>query len=84
MRITYSRDADVLYVSFSPPKGSVASVENSNGDILRIDKSSGEIIGVTIQLFMYRICKGEKIEVPEVDFSISNPTLSSFVESRLQ
>lgn len=80
MRISYSKDADVLYISFAPPSGRVASVENSNGDILRIDKSTGEIIGVTIQLFMYRVGTGEKITVPGVDFSISSPIAASILE----
>jgi len=61
--------------------GRVASVENANGDILRIDTSSGTIIGVTIQLFMYRISTGEKIEVPEIGFSTSSPMGASIVEN---
>jgi uncharacterized protein YuzE len=73
MRITYSKEADVLYVSFISPTGRVASVENSNGDILRIDTSSGKIVGITIQLFMYRVGTGEKIEVPEIGFSLTAP-----------
>lgn len=72
MRITYSKDADILHISFTPPTGKVASVENENGDILRIDKETGKIIGVAVQLFMYRIGNGEKIEIPEAGFSSSN------------
>lgn len=81
MRITYSKEADMLYISFTPPAGRVASVENSNGDILRIDTSSGKIIGVTIQLFMYRVGTGEKIEVPEIGFSIPIPMGIGIVEN---
>ena len=72
MRVTYSNDADVLYISFIPPTGRVASSENANGDIIRIDTSTGMIVGVTIQLFLYRISTGEKIEIPEVGFSSSS------------
>jgi uncharacterized protein YuzE len=72
MRITYSEDADILFLSFSAPAGKIVSVENENGDILRVDRSSGKIVGVSIQLFMQRIKSGEKIEVPEINFSISN------------
>jgi uncharacterized protein YuzE len=81
MRITYSKEADVLFISFTPPMGRVASVENVNGDILRIDTLSGNIIGVTIQLFMYRIGAGEKIEIPEIGFSIPNPMATPTVEN---
>jgi len=81
VRITYSKDADVLYLSFTPPTGRIASVENANGDILRIDTSSGTIIGVSIQLFMYRINAGEKIEVPEIGFSIPAPMGTGIVDS---
>jgi len=72
MRVTYSKDADVLYISFVPPTDRVASSENANGDILRIDTSTGMIIGVTVQLFLYRISIGEKIEVPEIGLSLSS------------
>jgi hypothetical protein len=66
MRITYSKEVDMLSVSLVPPTGRVATVENANGDLLRIDTVTDEIIGVQIQLFMYRIGKGERIEVPEI------------------
>ncbi|MGP8174301.1 MAG: DUF2283 domain-containing protein [Terracidiphilus sp.] len=71
MRITYNQEVDVLYISLVPPTGRVASVENANGDLLRIDTLTDKIIGVTIQLFMHRVRLGEKIEVPEINFSIS-------------
>jgi uncharacterized protein YuzE len=72
MRITYSKDVDMLYVSLTTPTGRVASVENENGDLLRIDTMSGKIIGVNIQLFLHRVGNGEKIEVPEIGFSLGN------------
>ena len=71
MRITYNQEVDLLYISLVPPTGRVASVENENGDLLRIDTLTDKIIGVTIQLFMHRVKQGEKIEVPEIIFSIS-------------
>lgn len=81
MRVTYSKDVDMLYISFTTPTGRVSSVENENGDLLRIDISSGKIIGVNIQLFLYRISAGEKIEVPEVGFSLDHLINVSEVES---
>lgn len=77
MRITYNREVDMLTVSLVPPTGRVASVENASGDLLRIDTVTDSIIGVNIQLFMHRINQGEKIEVPEISFSISAATLRS-------
>jgi len=60
MRVTYSKDVDILYLSFTPPIGKVATVENKNGDLLRIDKETGKVVGVTIQLFLYRIDAGRR------------------------
>lgn len=77
MRITYDSEVDMLSVSLVPPTGRVASVENENGDLLRIDTVTDRIIGVNIQLFLYRIKQGEKIEVPEISFSVSADTLRS-------
>jgi hypothetical protein len=75
MRITYNREVDMLTISLVPPTGRVASVENASGDLLRIDTVTDGIIGVNIQLFMHRINQGEKIEVPEISFSVSADTL---------
>lgn len=77
MRITYNSEVDMLTVSLVPPTGRVASVENASGDLLRIDTITDSIIGVNIQLFMHRIKQGEKIEVPEISFSVSAATLRS-------
>jgi uncharacterized protein YuzE len=71
MRITYSAEVDMLYISLVPPTGKVATVENANGDLLRIDTLTDRIIGVNIQLFKYRTKKGERIEVPEIGYSVS-------------
>ena len=81
MRITYSKEVDILYMSFTQPKGNVATVENANGDLLRIDTSTGQIVGVQVQLFLYRIGQGEKIEIPEVGFTSESPIGVAFVES---
>lgn len=75
MRITYSKDVDMLCISLVPPTGRVASVENKSGDLLRVDTKTDRIIGVNVQLFMYRIKQGERIEVPEIGFSVSASTL---------
>jgi hypothetical protein len=75
MRITYRKEVDMLVVSLVPPTGRVASVENENGDLLRVDTVTDSIIGVNIQLFMRRVKHGERIEVPEIGFSVSAESL---------
>jgi uncharacterized protein YuzE len=81
MRIRYSKEVDMLYVSLVAPAGRVATVENKNGDLLRIDTSTGHVIGVNVQLFMYRIERGEDIEIPEIGFSSVSGIGRAFVES---
>jgi hypothetical protein len=81
MRITYSKEMDMLSLSFTAPTGKVATVENANGDFLRIDTATGSIIGVQVQLFLYRVGHGEKIEIPEVGFSSDSHIGVAFVES---
>jgi len=83
MRITYSKEADVLYISFVPPSGRVSSVENAQGDILRIDTSTGQVIGVTVPLFQCRVDQGEKIEIPEIGFSLPVPPAIVDCEDRI-
>jgi uncharacterized protein YuzE len=72
MRIAYSKEVDILYINLTPPVGKLATVENENGDLLRIDTANGKVVGVAVQLFLHRIALGEKIEVPEVGFSLEN------------
>lgn len=71
----------MLYVSLAMPQGKVATVANKSGDLLRIDTTTGNVIGVNIQLFMYRVGKGENIEIPEVEFSSTSGIGHAFVES---
>jgi uncharacterized protein YuzE len=82
MRVSYSDEADVLYITFSDPTSKLLYIEKENGDILRVDSSTGMISGVTIQLFKYRIQSGEKIEVPEVGLIPFNAVMVSLMESR--
>jgi uncharacterized protein YuzE len=84
VRISYSEDADVLYLTFSEIRsGKAIYVEKENGDILRIDPATGMILGVTIQLFQYRLEHGEKIDVPEIGVIHFNQVITELLESRL-
>jgi len=67
MTFEYDNSADVLYLTLEDrPPEQCRFVENKHGDVLRIDKNTGEIIGVTIISFLLRIKKGLEISVPEI------------------
>lgn len=66
MTLSYDRDADVLYITFERLSNrSCVYVENDSGDILRLDKRDGQIVGCTIPFFLKRAAKG-KFEIPEI------------------
>jgi|GEM_PF-4462468 hypothetical protein len=66
MTLSYDKTADVLYVTFEQvPEKSYVYIENENGDILRLDKKSRKVVGVTLPFFTKR-AKAGKIIVPEV------------------
>jgi uncharacterized protein YuzE len=67
MRIEYDKAGDVLYLTLEEcaPDACIFR-ENGNGDVLRISRDTGEIVGVTIIAFLLRIEKGYEIEVSEI------------------
>ncbi|HEV8416457.1 MAG TPA: hypothetical protein VGQ49_22880 [Bryobacteraceae bacterium] len=66
MTLSYDKLADVLYVTFETlPAGSYIYVENDTGDILRLDRSSKRVVGVTIPAFAQRAARGS-IVIPEI------------------
>lgn len=66
MTFSYDKAADVLYVTFDTvPARSYVYIENATGDILRLDKNSGRVIGVTIPAFAERCARG-RVVIPEV------------------
>jgi uncharacterized protein YuzE len=66
MTLSYDKAADVLYVTFEHVQaGSYVYTENQNGDILKLDRESGRVIGVTLPFFSKR-SKSGKVVVPEV------------------
>ncbi len=66
MTLSYDREADVLYITFERlPNQSCVYVENENGDILRLNKHDGSIVGCTIPFFLKRSAKG-RLEIPEI------------------
>jgi uncharacterized protein YuzE len=67
MRFKYDRSADVMYVSVldRTPQECFFS-ENDNGDVLKIDKTTNQVVGVTIISFLSRIQRGFSVDVPEI------------------
>lgn len=51
--ISYDDDADVLYISFGKPRSGIA-IESSQGDLVRIDPYTDEIVGITLLDFKQR------------------------------
>lgn len=66
MKISYDKQADVMYVWFSLAEPPYINVENQNGDIVRIKDTDGEVVGLIIYDALYRMKNGKAIEIPEV------------------
>ena len=49
----YDEDADMLYISFDKPKIAI-TIEGNDGELIRIDPYTKEIVGVTIIDFKQR------------------------------
>ena len=49
----YDEDADILYISFDKPKIAI-TIEGNDGELIRIDPYTKEIVGVTIIDFKQR------------------------------
>ena len=66
MTFSYDKRADVLYVSFATvtPADYYVS-ENENGDVLKISRSTGQVVGCVIPSFVARSQKGT-VPVPGV------------------
>ncbi len=51
--VRYDKAADVLYISFGKPRPGLTS-EVNEGDLVRIDPDTNEIVGITILDFKER------------------------------
>ena len=51
--IDYDDSADVLYISFGNPRPGIA-VEVNDGDLVRVDPYTDEIVGITLLDFKER------------------------------
>jgi uncharacterized protein YuzE len=66
MKISYDKEADVLYLWFSLDPPPYINIENRDGDVLRIKESDGTVVGSIIFDAMARLRRGKAIDVPEV------------------
>ena len=67
MTLSYDKLADVLYITFEAiSPNDYIFVENQDGDVLKVDRASNRVVGITILSFAARTKKGGKIIVPEV------------------
>jgi uncharacterized protein YuzE len=79
MTFSYDKDADVLYVTFERlPEQAYIYVENASGDVLRLDKETRRVVGVTIPFFMKRAAH-QKVSVPEVSWVPFNDLAAELV-----
>jgi uncharacterized protein YuzE len=63
---SYDKDADVLYITFEQlPAEDYIYVENESGDILRLNKKDGRVVGCTIPFFCKRVARN-RLNVPEI------------------
>lgn len=83
MKITYDKQADVLYVWFSMVDPPYVNMENASGDVVRIVEHDGMIAGLILFDAMYRLKKGNALEVPEVGGALLNEGVLSTVRSAL-
>jgi uncharacterized protein YuzE len=83
MKFSYDEDADVMYVTLTKPSSKVTYIENDNGDILRLDESTGMIVGFTIPRARERIDKDGKLEIPELGGVPFSDELQKLIKSRV-
>ena len=69
-RIDYDKMADVLYISFGAPKAAISD-EVDDGDFVRVDPFTDEIVGITLLDFKERylienIEESAQLIIPEI------------------
>jgi uncharacterized protein YuzE len=66
MQISYDKHADVMYVWFASTPPPYTNIENKNGDVVRISKTDGKVVGLIILFAMQRLKSGRPLDIPEV------------------
>jgi len=62
--ITYDDISDILYISFGHPKPGIAK-EITDGDFVRIDPYTDQIVGITIMDFKVRYMKSSSTNIED-------------------
>lgn len=69
MTISYDHDADVLYITFRQASDAFY-LENAQGDVIRMDRSTGEVLSCTVIGFQRRTEEGEQVSIPQVGSAV--------------
>ena len=62
--ITYDKISDVLYISFGQPRPGIAK-EITDGDFVRIDPYTDQVVGITIMYFKERYMKSSSTNIED-------------------
>lgn len=77
LNISYDDSADVLYISFGNPRPGIAT-EVNDGDLVRIDPDTNEIIGITIIDFKERYMPKQSTSIEDSAKKIIPKLLKDF------
>ena len=77
LKINYDEISDVLYISFGDPRPGIAT-EINEGDLVRIDPDTNEVVGITIIDFKERYISKPSTSIEESAHSIISKVLKDF------
>lgn len=77
LQIRYDDLADVLYISFGDPRTGIA-VEANDGDLVRVDPYTDEIVGITLLDFKERYMPPASMSIEESVQNIVPKILNEF------
>jgi uncharacterized protein YuzE len=77
LNVRYDTSADVLYISFGTPRPGIAT-EFGDGELVRLDPDTNEIVGVTILDFKERYMPKPSISIEESAQKIISKVLKEF------
>jgi len=76
-QVRYDDSADVLYISFGDPRPGIA-VEVNDGDLVRVDPYTDEIVGITLLDFKERYMPPPSMSIEESAQNIVPKILTEF------
>ncbi len=77
LQINYDSSTDVLYISFGIPRPGIAT-EVNNGDFVRVDPYTDEILGITLLDFKERYMQKESMSIEESAQNVISKILKEF------